>query len=279
MNIKEIGKRLLILVPIGIGAVVAMMMINNAKEPEQQPVAERVRALRVVSLSPVTVVPQARGFGTATPAREWQAIAEVSGRVLYRHPDLRPGGTISANVEILRIDPTSYDLSVARLDAEIATIDAQLAELDRREENDKATIEIETRSLEVARSSLERDRELARKNAVSTTQVEAQEREVLAQESRIQATKNSLALLPAERKRLNAQRAAAVVNLKQAKIDATKTVIRTPFRCDVGEVTVEQGQYVAGGPGDGALLRHRARRSRSEDADGAAGAADPREHP
>ncbi|MDH3591190.1 MAG: efflux RND transporter periplasmic adaptor subunit, partial [Planctomycetota bacterium] len=91
------------------------------------------------------------------------------------------------------------------------------------------------------------DQDLAKRNAVAERQVEQQEREVLSQESRIQTTRNSLALIPVERERLKAQRAVSEANLKQAELDVTKTTIVAPFKCDIGDVSVEEGQYVTAG--------------------------------
>ena len=54
-------------------------------------------------------------------------IAEVKGRVEHVHPRLASGELIAAGEELLRIDPTEYELAVAQLEADIQQANAQLS--------------------------------------------------------------------------------------------------------------------------------------------------------
>ena len=109
--------------------------------------------MRIVRVPVVDVVPRVIGYGTAEPDRVWKAVAEVRGRVIETHPELKPGAMIRRGETLLRIDPTEYELAVARLEADIEQVAAQLEQLDVSQKNDQALLELEEASLKLAETS------------------------------------------------------------------------------------------------------------------------------
>ena len=67
--------------------------------------------MRTLTLGPQSFVPQVRGFGTVEPARTWNAVAQVSGRIDFVHPNFRRGELMKAGTEVLRINPRDYELA------------------------------------------------------------------------------------------------------------------------------------------------------------------------
>jgi len=122
----------------------------------------------------------------------WEAVGEVSGTVVYRHPELQRGAILPAGTELLRIDPTDYRHAVAEIEANIRAADSQLALLDVRAVNTKRSLAIEERNLALARKQFERTRELLRRGAVSRSDADREERSVLAGE---QAVRHETGLL------------------------------------------------------------------------------------
>ncbi|MEL7337134.1 MAG: hypothetical protein AAFN70_13130, partial [Planctomycetota bacterium] len=111
---------------------------------------------------------------------------------------------VKSGEELLRIDPTEYKLTVAQLQADIQQANAQLVELDTKSSNYVASLELEKASLALSEKELERFRSMKQKNAASDSEVDAKEREVLNQRQSIQNLENSINLIPAERKSLQA---------------------------------------------------------------------------
>ena len=153
-------RRLLILPSILIGCGLIYLAIQMRQPPERVPEQELARTLRVIEVPMLTMVPQATGHGTAQPAREWAAIAEVQGRIVYVHPELEAGSFIPENEPLVRIDSTDIQLAVDRLRAEIQKSEASLDELEAQEKNLQASLKIEEQVLEVSEAELKREEQL-----------------------------------------------------------------------------------------------------------------------
>ncbi|MHC4180274.1 MAG: efflux RND transporter periplasmic adaptor subunit [Planctomycetota bacterium] len=144
----------------------------------------------------------------------------------------------------MRIDPAEYELAVAHLEAEIAQAKAQLEELVAKEANDRASLQIEKASLVLADRDLQRAERLLPQRAVAAATVDETQREVLEQRQVVQRLINSLMLIPSQRKSLEAMLAAKKAALAQAQLDLGKTVVKAPFDCRLGDLTVEVGQFL-----------------------------------
>ncbi|MHC4749399.1 MAG: efflux RND transporter periplasmic adaptor subunit, partial [Planctomycetota bacterium] len=67
-----------------------------------------------------------QGQGTVNPKVEVDIIPEVAGKVVYIHPELKVGGLIRGDEQILRIDPRDYELAVRQADATVADANVKL---------------------------------------------------------------------------------------------------------------------------------------------------------
>jgi multidrug efflux pump subunit AcrA (membrane-fusion protein) len=218
--------------------------LQNRAAPRQAEPREIARAVRVIEVQPTRFVPRALGYGYVQPGSVWKAVAEVAGKIVFRHPELERGRLMAAGAEILRIDPADYELAIARLEANLESVEAELAELAARRANTQSSLEIERRALTLAAEDLARKRKLLERGNASQATVDQAESGSLAQRQRVQERKNTLNLLPAERRLLNAKRALRDAQLREARLDLERTVIRLPFDARIAEVTVEATQFV-----------------------------------
>ncbi len=239
------GWRLLIPVAAGVGIFAALRLTRPT--PATLDREERTRVLRVVRAAPVDVVPRAIGYGTAKPGRTWRAVARVEGRVISVSKRLRPGARISAGEDLIRLDPTSYELAIVRIEADTARTEAELAELAVGLANDLAAIAIEKESLELAETGLERLEQLHEQGNVSQSEVDSSKREVLAQRQSVQKLRNSLSLTPAQRKTKETTLAAQRASLKDAQLDLEHTALKAPYAGRLADLSLEVGQYVSRG--------------------------------
>jgi RND family efflux transporter MFP subunit len=153
----------------------------------------------------------------------------------------RPGETL------IRIAPEEYHLVITQMEADIQETIAQLAELKRQDENFKASLKIEEKTLELIRRELERNKKLFKRGVISSSEHERQEQVYNTQLTKIQNLKNSLKLIPANRRKLNAKQSSDEARLKDAKLDLEYTAIQAPFDCRISAVKVEKGQFVSRG--------------------------------
>ncbi|MCF8035785.1 MAG: efflux RND transporter periplasmic adaptor subunit [Desulfobacteraceae bacterium] len=237
----------LIILPVAAAVAVVAYLVMHRPGPEKETEAESVRVLRVIEAPVADLVPRATGYGVAEPGQVWEAVAEVKGTVVEMHPQLDSGEIIEAESILVKIDPTEYELTVARLEAGIEEIRAKISELNQEEKNTKRLLAIERRSLNLARKSLERQRAAMEREAIAPDQVDREERNFLQQQQKVRQLENTLSLIPAKRKSLKASLAVNQAKLDQAETDLAKTTIRAPFDCRLSNVNLETGQFVRAG--------------------------------
>ena len=240
-------RKLLFIPPLIIGAGVLAYVVKNRPAPERMPPAEEARAVRVIEVRPVTLIPRVRGFGTVRPDRVWSAIAQVSGKVIFVHPRLKKGEIIEAGEEIITIAPDDYKLAVARAESSIRTAQAKLAELEVTRENTRGLLELEKNALGIARKDYERKKVLKEKGTIPATVLEQALRALISQRKLVANLENALRLIPAQKKELNEQLASYRTQLATAKLNLARTHIRMPFRGRISQVAAEVMQFAPAG--------------------------------
>lgn len=240
-------RKLIFLIPVVAAAAVLYWFATNRSEPEKVSEKEVARALRVIEMRPLPVIPRAVGYGESRPSQIFQATAEVKGKIIDLHPDLKAGSFIQAGELMVAIDQTDIQISIQKLTAEIERSKASVAELEASEQNLKQSLKIETESLEIAKSEYGRSLELQKNKAISDSQVDQQRRTVLTQEQSVQNLKNNLNILPAQISSANANVQVAEANLESSKRDLDRCTIRAPFTCRLGPVDLELNEFVAVG--------------------------------
>ena len=233
--------------PVLLGVLILVWQITDPEGPQQGPAGETARAVRVVEARTADFLPRAQGYGFVEPDRVWEAVAQVEGRIAARHPNLDRGQILDSGTELLRIDPTDYELAVARAEASLARIRAQLAELDAETDNLESSLEIEGRGLALEERELARQRQLLAKGTTSQARVDEAERELLRQRQSVQELENQLRLMPSRRADLEASERQSETELAEARVDLERTVIRLPFAARIAQVDVEATQFVRSG--------------------------------
>jgi len=226
-------RTLWIVPPIVIGVLVLMFMKGNKTPPVEIDNVETARVVRTISVPRVNLRPVAEGYGVVQPAKVWTAVAQVSGRVIEMHPRLRDGEIIPAGTLLFRIDPVDYELALAQRKAELAEIEVQ-------EKNTSDLLAIEQRNLELAQREATRLKKLANKGTTSRSKADEAERAMLNSRTSVQNLKNTLALLPTQRRVIEAR-------LAQAERDLENTRIHAPFNLRIANLAMETEQFVSVG--------------------------------
>lgn len=227
------SRALWIIPPIVIGVLVLVFQAGNRTPPVLAENEEVARVVRTIPVPEVDLQPVAEGYGIVHPARVWTAVAQVSGRVVEMHPRLRDGEILPVGTQLFRIDPVDYELALAQLKAELAEIEVQ-------EKNTGDLLSIERRNLSLAQREATRLKKLADKGTTSRSNADEAERAMLGSRTAVQNLENTLALLPSQRRVIEAR-------LAQAERDLENTRVLAPFNLRVAGLSMETDQFVSKG--------------------------------
>ncbi|MCC5858217.1 MAG: hypothetical protein JJT90_08690 [Ectothiorhodospiraceae bacterium] len=245
--VQRLGRVLVVVIGLAIGVALLVFFVVNRQTPERSDSPPVPMAVVVIEAQPMAFRLEARGHGVARPAETWQAVANVSGRVVERHPALESGALLPEGTLLLALDPSRYELAIAEAEAELASLAGELAQLEAEEANTRRLLDLERQALDLAAQELSRIERLAASGAVSASQRDAQRRSTLGQRQAVTSLENTLALLPARRDILGAQRERASVRLAQTHRDLADTRFVAPYGLRLGEVDVELHQFVGVG--------------------------------
>lgn len=245
--VRRLGRGLAVLVGVAVGAVLLVLFVANRQAPERQEMAAAPTPVRIIEARRLDFRLEARGHGVARPAETWQAVANVSGRVVERHPSLESGTLLPEGTLLVALDPSRYELAIAEAEAELASLTGELAQLEAEEENSRRLLALEREALDLAEQELARIERLAASGSVSTSRRDEQRRSAIGQQRAVASLENTLTLMPARREVLQAQRERAAVRLALAREDLADTRFVAPYDLRLGEVQVERHQFVSTG--------------------------------
>jgi len=201
--------------------------------PTLEDFKEQSQGVRALTVKSETFTPIATGYGTVQAAHSWKAIAQVSARIIDVHDNIKNGAYVKKGDILVTLDPVDSELNLAQAQV-------KLTELEVSEKNTKASLDIEQRNLVLAEKEFKRLKSLSTKGTTSKSSADAAERSMLSTRSLVQNYKNSLALIPTQKKLQQSQ-------IAQAQRDLDNTVITAPFDMSISEAGIEPNQYVSKG--------------------------------
>ncbi|MCO8125402.1 HlyD family efflux transporter periplasmic adaptor subunit [Stieleria sp. TO1_6] len=241
------SRRWLILPPILIGVAVVAYLGSSKKPLNRIEPAESAVPLVVRRVARQAIPAVASGHGTASPRRIWSAIAELSGRIVEIHPQLRPGISVQQGETLLVIDPIDYELQVRQRQAELSQAESQLQELKLNQIADEKSLSIQNDLLQVRRADVKRFETLKGRVAASQSEYDSARASQLQQSQTVQTLVNSLSTYPAKIEAAKASVDTAKAKLEEAHRNLERTRIVAPFDGLLADVGLEVGQYVASG--------------------------------
>lgn len=237
------NKKALAVIGLIIGILLIALSISLSKGPAHSESNATPLALTVIEVQPMPFVITAKGFGITRPVQTWQAVANVAGRVVERHPQLNSGNLLPAGTMLLALDSSRYELAIAEVEAELASLNAEQVQLEAETKNTQQLLELENERLRLSQNELKRIKDLHKTGAVSQSKLDEQQRAILAQRQLVQSLNNQLSLLPSKQQQLKAQSQRAETRLQQRRQDLADTRFVAPYNLRVRSVEVEQHQF------------------------------------
>ncbi|WP_226648701.1 efflux RND transporter periplasmic adaptor subunit [Microbulbifer variabilis] len=243
---KLMNRRLALPTLVAVGVFISMALVMSKSPPIHDVQDTLITPVHAVLVQEQPLRARAVAYGEVKPSTFLEANAEVSGRVVYTAPELERGNMIPAGTLVLKIDDTSYQLALAKAESDLAANRANLQELKVEEANSQRSLEIAERTLKLGEKELERKQKLVAKGTVSRSSVDVEEQNVLRLRQEVQNQTSQLSLFPTRRKVIEAQIARSEAQVRDSKYNLERTQVVLPFDARIGEVYVEENQYVAG---------------------------------
>jgi multidrug efflux pump subunit AcrA (membrane-fusion protein) len=241
---KTRGKKRWFFPPLLLGLVITALAVVLAPGVERLEESDRALPVRVQLITSADVQPRHTGFGEVAAKHTWKAIAQVGGKVTWRHPDLQTGATFVAGTRLLTIEPLDYEVAETRAAAQLRAALAAQAEVESRSDDLQASLQIEQRAYVISEKRFERNVELSEQGHISKLQLDAEERELLRQQQTLQNLRTELNLLPTQKNTASAKVEEAEAALSKASADLGRTVYKMPFAGRIAQWDVDEGQFV-----------------------------------
>lgn len=245
---RNIFKSFFVLPIILLLAVAFVVFQIKSKPPvEHQPATFPVKAVEVITAQKIPFRARAMAFGHVEPATELKANAEVSGKIIYIHPNLKKGGSLPKGTVVMQIEPTTFEISLDQSKAGLAGSQSSLAQLEAEERSAGKALSIAQQNLNVGLAELARIEALVEKSLVTRSSVDKEVQKVLSLRQQVQDIKGKLESFASRKAATEAQIKQSQSQVNQSRDTLGRTEISLPFDARIGAVSVQAGEFVPAG--------------------------------
>ena len=232
------------LLALVIGVAVLAALVGTKPEPPREPHAADPIVVRALTVSPVEVAREHRGYGVVRAVRTADVSAEVAGVIVEKPARLDEGTRVDRGELLLRIDPSDYTDRMNNLRGTLAGLDAQIAQLDVEADASREQAALADDAADAIEREIERLRVAADRGAATANEIDQQVRARIAVLRERVAAGERLAAIPSRRTELDARIQTARSELDRAERDIARTVVESPIAGVVQAVDVEVGERV-----------------------------------
>ena len=236
-------RRWLVIFPL-IGLVVLIALVKMKSPPTLKQGVDFAPLVEVEQAAIKSIAPTISGYGRAQAKESWQAVSEVSGRVIYRHEKLEKGAMIPKDTVVLKIDPVDYQLKLAQAKSDLNSAKAEADRIALNESKMRTSLELEQNRLGILQKELKRKQGLAKQGSISRSLLDQEQSNVYAQQQKVLDLQTSIKLIPND---IEVAKARVQVNesrVKEAERKLAKTTITMPFDARISAVNAELEQVI-----------------------------------
>ena len=194
------------------GGAAYVILANSGTKPRMRPPVHELPTIRAVTIESGDLRMSIRSQGTIRPRTESTLVPQVSGVITWVSNSWASGGFFAENEILLKIDPSDYELALAKTEASVAQAGLRLA----REEQEARVARREWESLLKADPTMERE-------------------------------PSPLLLRDPQVAEARAALNAAKAGLQKARLDISRTEIRAAFSGRIRDTFADVGQFVTQG--------------------------------
>ncbi len=236
---------LLLIVGLAVGLVV--YKVKSGAPVERTSNGLPPASVKVLVLQELPFRPRATAYGHVEPTVFLNAKSEVSGRVVFVHPDLKKGAVVAQGTVVLRIEPTTFELSLNQSQFALEANQSSLVQLDVEEKSTNRLLTIAKENLKVGEAEFARIKSIFDKKLIAKSAVDTEEQKVLSLRKQLEDVQGKVSAFQSRRASLQAQIDQSVSQVSQSQDTLGRTELQLPFEARIGEVSIEQGEFIAAG--------------------------------
>ncbi len=245
---NKIIKNIIILPIIITIAIVIVVLVVNLKPPiAHKNVGYPQKSVEVIAINKIPFRARVTAFGNVEPAILLKSKSEVNGKISYIHPDLKQGASLKKGSVVLRIEPTTFKISLNQSEAGLAGSKSTLAQLEVEEKSTRLALKIAKEKLDVGLVELERIKSIWEKRLIAKTILDKEEQTVLSLRQQVQDIKGKLSSYTSRKSAINAQIKQSMSQVDKSRDTLGRTEIVLPFDARIGAVNVEKGEFIQAG--------------------------------
>lgn len=229
------------------GVALAAFLIKNKPAIEHSDSGMPAKPVDVITVRAIPINPHVTAYGTVEPSVALKSKAQVSGKISYLHPNLQPGASILAGTLVIRIEQEDSQISLNQSEADLRANQSTLTQLDEEEKTTRRSLQYAKENLRVGEKELTRIKGIWDKQLISRSTLDAEEQKVLQLRQSTADLQGKVNAFSSRREAIKAQIERASEQVKGQTTTLGRTEIHMPFDARVGDVPIEQGEYVTVG--------------------------------
>jgi multidrug efflux pump subunit AcrA (membrane-fusion protein) len=246
---KHVMMRIVICTLIILSGWAGMNGLASLKQPPTEALTgERPIKVQVTTAQPGDYPVAITGYGEARALTVVTIAPEVSGRVVYTHPNLKTGQIIPLGDVLFRIDPSDYEAGLQEARAGVTQWQAVVARLKKQLAIDTQRLKTLARSAQLAKTEFERINRLFEADRVGTRSgVDQAERAYNSALDQADQISQAVSLYPLQIREAESNLASTRARLSMAETNLSRCTIASPFNSRIKSVALESGQFVSSG--------------------------------
>jgi hypothetical protein len=242
------------LLAMAVGTITGAVATRNGEERGREPARERVFAVNVAMVEPVTARPVLTAWGDLRSARTLELRAAAGGTLMELAPGFRDGGRVAAGDVLWRIDPADAETALELARSDHAAAEAEEAEALAGLELAREERAASERQRDLRAQALARAEDLSGRGVGTATAREEAELALATAEQAVTGRRLALAQAEARIGRAAIATARAAIEVAEAERVLSDTVATARFDGVLTDVDAVPGRLVTVNEKLGVLL-------------------------
>lgn len=247
MNLAWFTQRKALPIVIIAFVLLAVIIVKTRPSIQHKPQKEFISSVNVISAKKYIVKPAIKGFGVVKPDILFEAKSEVSGKIIFLHPQLKDGAVFPKDTVVIRIEADDYQSSLTQAQANSTYNLAKLKEIKVNIQNTRIELKLVNAKLILAEKEYSRIKKLLEKKLVSQSNADSKQADVLRLKQEAQTLNSRLKTLPEQQRSLEANLSSTQAIASSQQRNVNRTTITLPFNARISTLHVEKNQYITQG--------------------------------